>query len=85
LAIISSAAASCTNGQASAHSCAIAAFAPDIAVIRLIEAGVVSRQLPGGGAKKQRRDPSCRLQRQKAPSGLGWASLNGTISCPYRL
>jgi len=28
-------------------------------------------QLVGGGAKKQRRVPSGRLQRQKAPSGLG--------------
>ena len=34
-----------------------------------------SAQLVGGGAKKQRRVPSGRLQRQKAPSGLGWASL----------
>jgi hypothetical protein len=29
----------------------------------------------GGGAKKQRREPSGRLQRQNAPSGLGCASL----------
>src|SRR5262245_16505118 len=33
-----------------------------------------------GGAKKQRRLPSGRLQRQYAPSGEGWASSNGTVS-----
>jgi hypothetical protein len=37
-------------------------------------------QEPGGGAKKHRRLPSGRLQRQNAPSGLGWTSLNGTTS-----
>jgi hypothetical protein len=34
----------------------------------------------GGGAKKHRRLPSGRLQRQNAPSGDGCASLNGTTS-----
>jgi len=33
-----------------------------------------------GGAKKQRRLPSGRLQRQYAPSGEGCASENGTVS-----
>jgi hypothetical protein len=32
-------------------------------------------QFVAGGAKKQRRDPSGRLQRQNSPSGLGCASL----------
>ena len=35
---------------------------------------------PGGGAKKQRREPSGRRHRQNAPSGLGCASANGTTS-----
>jgi hypothetical protein len=39
----------------------------------------------GGGAKKQRRLPSARVQRQNAPSRLGCASLNGTSSLPYSL
>src|SRR5215468_10721719 len=37
-------------------------------------------QVEGGGAKKHRRLPSGRLQRQNSPSGEGWASLNGTAS-----
>src|ERR1700722_17395640 len=37
-------------------------------------------QSVGGGAKKQRREPSARLQRQNSPSGLGCASLNGIVS-----
>src|SRR5215831_10372138 len=37
-------------------------------------------QVEGGGAKKQRRLPSGRLQRQNSPSGEGWASANGTAS-----
>ena len=37
-------------------------------------------QVLGGGAKKQRRVPSGRLQRQNSPSGEGWASLKGTAS-----
>jgi hypothetical protein len=47
-------------------------------------AGVFDRgtQVAGGGAKKQRRVPSGRLQRQKAPSGEGCASLNGIFSTP---
>jgi len=39
-----------------------------------------SAQVAGGGAKKQRRVPSGRLQRQNSPSGEGWASLKGTDS-----
>ena len=42
-------------------------------------------QVLGGGAKKQRRLPSARLQRQYAPSRLGCASLNGTSSLSYSL
>src|ERR1043166_7478519 len=38
----------------------------------------------GGGAKKQRRLPSGRLQRQNAPSGEGWVSANGTVSASNR-
>jgi hypothetical protein len=37
-----------------------------------------ARYIEGGGAKKQRREPSGRLQRQNSPSGDGCASLNGT-------
>jgi hypothetical protein len=37
-------------------------------------------QVEGGGAKKHRRLPSGRLQRQNSPSGEGWASANGTDS-----
>jgi hypothetical protein len=37
-------------------------------------------QVDGGGAKKHRRLPSGRLQRQNSPSGDGWASVNGTAS-----
>lgn len=39
-----------------------------------------SGQVEGGGAKKHRRLPSGRLQRQNSPSGDGWASLKGTAS-----
>jgi hypothetical protein len=39
-------------------------------------------QVDGGGAKKQRRLPSGRLQRQNAPSGERCASANGTFSAP---
>src|SRR5437667_11011389 len=38
-------------------------------------------QVDGGGAKKQRREPSGRLQRQNSPSGEGCASENGIASC----
>src|SRR5262249_48651918 len=38
-------------------------------------------QVEGGGAKKQRREPSGRLQRQNSPSGEGCASENGIASC----
>src|SRR6516162_6439027 len=41
---------------------------------------VQAPQVDGGGAKKHRRLPSGRLQRQNSPSGEGWASLNGTAS-----
>jgi len=37
-------------------------------------------QVAGGGAKKHRRLPSDRLQRQNSPSGEGWASANGIAS-----
>src|SRR5213078_4937249 len=38
-------------------------------------------QVDGGGAKKQRREPSGRRQRQNSPSGEGCASENGIASC----
>jgi 3-hydroxybutyryl-CoA dehydratase len=40
-------------------------------------------KLPGGGAKKQRGEPSGRLQRQKAPSGEGSDWLYGTTSLTF--
>ena len=39
-------------------------------------------QVAGGGAKKHRRVPSGRLQRQNAPSGEGCASVKGIFSFP---
>ncbi len=39
-------------------------------------------QVAGGGAKKHRRLPSGRLQRQNAPSGDGCASVKGIFSFP---
>ena len=43
-----------------------------------------SRYIKGVGAKKQRREPSRRLQRQNAPSVLGCVSENGTSSVPNK-
>ena len=39
------------------------------------------RYIEGVGAKKQRRDPSGRLQRQNSRSSEGCASENGIASC----
>jgi hypothetical protein len=39
-----------------------------------------SRYIKGVGAKKQRREPSGRLQRQNSPSGEGCASTFRPIS-----
>ena len=41
---------------------------------------IAGLQLFGGGKKKQRREPSGRLQRQNWPSGDGCASRSGTNS-----
>jgi hypothetical protein len=45
---------------------------------------VTRSYIKGVGAKKQRREPSGRLQRQNAPSGLGCVSENGTNSAPNK-
>jgi hypothetical protein len=49
--------------------------------VRREAAAHAGNQVEGGGAKKHRREPSGRLQRQNSPSGEGCASENGIASC----